>query len=76
MYEAATKVNMLHRVGCTIVAYKLNVYIDVRYINMFIDMGFHIWAWGCTVVILLYHALGEATFETRKFTCYMGLFQV
>lgn len=42
--KEAAKVYLLHLVGCTILAYKSHVYIDARYIGLFIDLEFHCWA--------------------------------
>lgn len=77
MYEDAAKVYMVHLVGCIILEDNSHVYIDVRYIAMLVELVFHSWAYGCTAMTLLYHALGEATtFETRKHVGYMSLLQV
>lgn len=77
MYQEATRVYLLHLIGCTILENKLHVYIDVRYIDMFIVFVFHSWAWDYVVVTLLHHVIVEAaTFKTRQIYGYMSLFQV
>lgn len=71
MYEAYVRVYMLHFLGCNILAYKSHVYIDARYIWLFINLNHVRWEYGCVALIVLYYALGEeVVFETRKLASY------
>lgn len=41
MYEADTRVYMLHFVGCTILTYRSHVYIDVKYMWLFNSLEYY-----------------------------------
>lgn len=77
MYEASTRVYMLHLVGYNILADKSLVYIDAKYISLFTKLEHVNWERGCAALMVLYTTLGNVTvFETRQLTYYMCLFRV
>lgn len=75
MYEAVTRVYMLHLVRCTNLLDKSHVYINVRYMSMFSNINHINWAWEYVALGVLYSALGKVTiFEMRQLVGYMSLF--
>lgn len=77
MYVVADKVYMLHLVACTLFAEKSHVYIDARYMWLFISLDDTNWEWGCAALTILYSALRVVTvFKTRQLAGYLSLFQV
>lgn len=75
MYEVATRVYMLHLVGCNIIVDKSHVFIDAICMSLFTDFHHVNWVSRCATLTVLYTTLGEVfVFETGQLVGYISLF--
>lgn len=73
-YDVTVNTYMLHLIGCTILIERLRHYIDVKYIGLFIEFGYHIWAWECVILNMLHHYLEYVTnSDIRHMRWYISL---
>lgn len=54
MYEVVARVYTLHLEACMLFADKYHVYIDIRYMWLFISLNDTSWAWVCVALTILY----------------------
>nr|XP_027191564.1 protein MAIN-LIKE 1-like isoform X1 [Cicer arietinum] len=76
-FECATRMYLLHLVGCTIFADKTHTRVEAKYITLFIDLHRcrdYLWA-SATLVFLYDNLVDGAIHDTRQLGGYMSLLQ-